>query len=227
MGIIKESIFGSNSIGVYIAINNDFLLVPKNADQEKINSIKKAFPENFPVNYMSLNQSALLGSYIALNSKGILLPTLILESEINQLKSFIKNIGLDLNITEIDSKDNALGNLILCNNKGAVISKELTPNVKIIQESLDVEVLILDYAGNRLPGSAGVTNSSGCCVHPMISDEEAEMISDILKVPVDVSTINMGDPFLRGGTIVNDYGGVFGKDSSGPELMRLTNMLKL
>jgi len=61
----------------------------------------------------------------------------------------------------------------------------------------------------------------------LVSDEEAKLISEVLKVPVDVCTINLGDPYVRAGAVVNSFGGIFGDNSSGPELMRLTQLLKL
>jgi len=88
-------------------------------------------------------------------------------------------------------------------------------------------LLILNYAGTHLSGSAGVTNNNGCLLHPLVSDEEAKLISEVLKVPVDVCTINLGDPYVRAGAVVNSFGGIFGDNSSGPELMRLTQLLKL
>lgn len=225
MGVKLESLFGNAAIGPYLSINNDFLLVPKITPEETFNSIKFAFSDDFPIYRVMCNQSALLGSYIVMNSAGILVPSLMLEEEIDELKLLINNS--DMNISVIESKDNAFGNLILCNNKGAIISRSLVKNISTIQDSLDVEVMILEYAGNRLPGSSGVANNFGCCVHPLVTDEDAELISDILKVPIDVCTINMGNPFIRSGAVVNDSGAIFGSHCSGSELMRLSMMLKL
>ena len=225
MGVKLESLFGNAAIGPYLSINNDFLLVPKITPDETFDSIKSAFSDDFSIYRVMCNQSALLGSYVVMNSAGILVPSLMLDEEIDELKFFTKD--LDMKISVIESKDNALGNLILCNNKGAIISRSLSKNISVIQETLDVEVTILEYAGNKLPGSSGVANNFGCCVHPLVNDAEAELISDILKVPIDVCTINMGNPFIRSGAVVNDSGAIFGSHSSGSELMRLSMMLKL
>ncbi len=227
MGILKEKIFGSVDLGVYMAINNNFLLIPTNTPEEKVHAYQKPFKdiENFSLYPITINQSSLLGVYTASNSKGILVPSITSDAETQELVNLCSSF--DMRLEQLDSRDNALGNLILCNNSGAVISNELSGNVKTIQDVLDVEVLILDFAQNKLPGSCGVANNSGCCVHPLISETEAEMISDVLKVPVDVSTINMGNPYVRAGSVANDFGGIFGFDSSGPELMRLSNVLNL
>jgi translation initiation factor 6 len=227
MGILKDKLFGSVELGVYMAINNHFLLIPMSTPKEKIKSFREPFSsiEDFSLYPITINQSSLLGVYISTNSNGLLVPSIISDSELKELNEFCGKY--DIRVEVIESKDNALGNLILCNNSGAIVSSELSGNLQEIQDVLDVEILLLDYAQNRLPGSCGVTNNHGCCVHPLVSDEEAEMISEVLKVPVDVSTINMGNPYVRAGTLANDYGAIFGYDSTGPELMRLTNQLNL
>lgn len=227
MGIVKEKLFGSVDLGVYMVLNNNFLLIPTNTPKEKINSFLKPFShiENFGVFLMTVNQSPLLGAYIASNSNGLLVPSIMSDPEFEELEEICTKYGITCKV--VDSKDNALGNLVLCNNNGAIISTELSGNVQEIQDILDVEVMILNYAKTRVPGSCGVANNKGCCVHPLITEEEAQMVCEILKVPVDVSTINMGNPYIRAGALVNDFGGIFGYDSSGPELMRLTNMLDL
>jgi translation initiation factor 6 len=227
MGILKDKLFGSVDLGVYMAINNYFLLVPLNTPKEKMKAFHQPFSsiDNFTLFPTTINQSSLLGVYISTNSNGLLVPSITSDSEIEEMRNFCAKY--DIRVEIIESKDNALGNLILCNDTGAIVSSELSGNIQQIQDVLDVEILLLDYAQNKLPGSCGVTNNRGCCVHPLVSEEEVEMISEVLKVPVDVSTINMGNPYVRAGALANDYGAIFGYDSTGPELMRLTNQLDL
>ncbi|MBD3353480.1 MAG: translation initiation factor IF-6 [Candidatus Lokiarchaeota archaeon] len=224
MGIIKETIFGYSSLGVYLTINNNFMLYPQGLSDTKIESYKTPFPKEFSLYPFSLNSSSLLGTYIVMNSRGIIVPEIILDSEMDALKDITDELGYNIGV--MSCHDNAFGNLILTNDKGAVISTLLKSQVKEVRDVLDVEVLILDYANSKYPGSAGLTNNSGCCVHPIVKEEEVEMIGDVLKVDIDVSTINLGNPFIHAGAVVNDYGGIFGRDSSGPEMMRLTNVLK-
>ena len=55
-----------------------------------------------------------------------------------------------------------------------------------------------------------------------------KLFLQFLKVDeTDVSTVNRGIPYLSSGAIVNDQSGIFGMASTGPELMRLTSVLKL
>lgn len=225
MGILKENLFGSPQIGVFMALNNKFLLYPPSTPSEKLSSFKKAFPKEFPCYSLMINHSVLLGAYIAMNSNGIIVPSVTLESEMEILKDIAKKH--EMNICELNSRDNAFGNLILVNDNGAIVSTELKKDQKKIQDALKVEVLCMDYAGVSIAGSSGIANNNGCCVHPLIDENDAEMIAKILKVPVDVSTINQGNPYVHSGAVVNDFGGIFGSDSTGPEMVRLTNMLKL
>jgi len=93
---------------------------------------------------------------------------------------------------------------------------------------LSVETVIFEFANSYLPGSISLANNNGCLVHPLSTDDEIEFISSILKVDeADVSTINRGIPYLSSGAIVNDKSGIFGINSTGPELMRITSVLQL
>ncbi|NVM38497.1 MAG: hypothetical protein HWN81_23095 [Candidatus Lokiarchaeota archaeon] len=132
------------------------------------------------------------------------------------------------NIGVLKSVDNAFGNLILCNDKGAIISSFLESYKSEIEDILNVETVIYEFADYYLPGSISLVNNYGCLVHPLSTDEQIEFISSILKVEeVDVSTVNRGVPYLSSGAIVNDKSGVFGTDCTGPEMMRITRVLHL
>jgi translation initiation factor 6 len=203
--------------------NNSYILYPPTL----IKPILKKFNSIFDVPFYSLtiNNSTLLGVYIASNKYGIIVPNIIRDDELDNLKSYVKESS---QIGVLKSIDNAFGNLILANDKGAIISSFLKDQRKEIEDILNVEVVIYEFADYYLPGSISLTNNNGCLVHPLSTDLEIEKISSILKVDeVDVSTINRGVPYLSSGALINDKSGIFGVDSTGPELMRLTSVLKL
>jgi len=159
------------------------------------------------------------------NRYGIIVPHIIRDDELEKLKSCFND---SVQITQLKSLDNAFGNLILCNDKGAIISSFLKDYKKQIEDILNVETVVFEFAGSYLPGSISLTNNKGCLVHPLANDDEIEIITSILKVEeTDVSTILRGIPYLSAGAIVNDNSGIFGADSTGPELMRLTSILQL
>ncbi len=223
MAIIKAQIFGRNLIGAFLAANNSYVLYPPTMIKPLLKKFKIIFEE--PFYPLTINNSNLLGIYSASNKYGIIVPHIIREDELNNLRSFVNK---SYNIGVLKSVDNAFGNLILCNDKGAIISSFLKNYRTEIEEILNVETVIYEFANFFLPGSISIANNNGCLVHPLSTDEEIEFISSILKVDeVDVSTINRGVPYLSSGAIVNDKSGIFGMNSTGPELMRLTSVLKL
>jgi translation initiation factor 6 len=222
MTILKAQVFGNSMIGVHLVANNKFVLFPPSLFKPTLEKFSTVFEESFYP--LTINNSRLLGVYTASNNNGIIVPNLIRDDELEKLKSYFNN---SYQIGVIKSMDNAYGNLILRNDKGAIISSLLKEHKKDIEDILSVETVVYEFAESHLPGSVSIANNNGCLVHPLTTDEEIEYVSSILKVETDVSTINRGIPYLSSGAIVNDKSGIFGQDSTGPEMMRLTNILKL
>lgn len=226
MSILKYQLYGKNSIGVYLTVNNSFGLYPSTLLDFAVKQIKNTFKE--PFFPLSINNSVLLGVYAVSNEHGIIVPHIIRDDELDRLTRYTKSIKEDYQIGIIKSIDNAFGNLILCNDKGAIISSLLKDYKQEFESILNVETEIFEFANNYLPGSIALANNSGCLVHPLATDEEIEHISSILKVKeIDVSTVNRGIPYLSSGATVNDFSGIFGLACTGPEMMRMTNILGL
>ena len=221
--ILKAQVFGSNLIGAYLVANNSFVLYPTTLLKNKFKEFKTAFDKPFIP--LTINNSILLGILSASNKYGIILPHIIKDDELDILKA---NLRDSIQIGILDALDNAFGNLILCNDKGAIISTFLKDYRTKIEDVLNVETVVYEFANSYLPGSISIANSYGCLVHPLTEDDEIDYISSVLKVEeTDVSTINRGLPYLSSGAIVNDNSGIFGAISTGPELMRLSNVLHL
>ena len=192
--------------------------------EEQINSIISQEYSDWKLIIRDDN-SNLLGVYMVSNKNGIIVPDIMRDDELGMLKS---NINGEKNIGIIKSIDNAFGNLILCNDKGAIISTFLRKNRTEIEDILNVETVVYEFAGSNLPGSISLANNHGCVVSPLTNDDEFEFIASVLKVDeIDVSTINRGVPYLSSGAVINDRSGIFGMDSTGPEMMRLSNVLNL
>jgi translation initiation factor 6 len=223
MAIIKLEILGRNTVGVFLEANNKFVLYPSNLPENTLRKLRPVF--EVPLHPLTINNSNLIGVYTASNKFGIILPEIMRDDELEKLKSYISKDGISH--AKMKALDNAFGNLILCNDKGAIISSLLKEKREEIEQILKVETVVYDFAGTVLPGSVGVANNNGCLVHPLSRDDEIDYISSVLKVETDVSTVNRGIPYLSSGVIVNDRAGVFGKDSTGPEMMRLTNVLNI
>lgn len=223
MAIIKSQVFGQSVIGVYLTANNSFILYPPTLLKPILKNFKTVFDEPFyPV---TINNSNLIGVYTTSNKYGIIVPHIIRDDELDYLKSSMTE---SIQIGILKSIDNAFGNLIICNDKGAIISSFLSNYRREIEDILNVETVVYEFANYNLPGSIALTNNNGCLVHPLSTDEEVEYIASVLRVDeVDVSTVNRGTPYLNSGAIVNDKSGIFGSECTGPELMRLSSVLDL
>ena len=223
MPILKEAIYGNQEVGTYLALNNDYFLYPQKINPKIVDFIKHSQPNIVTIETF-IAGSPVIGSFVAMNSYGMIVPDLITDDELELLQ---KNTKKEFQITSISLEDNAFGNLVLCNDKGAIISPKLEEARDIIEKALKVPTRVLRFADSDLAGSCGLANNSGVLVHPMITEEEAAIIEKTLKVEIDVSTVNCGSPYLGGGAIVNDSIAIFGQDSTGPELQRIMEILDL
>ena len=223
MPILKEAIYGNQEVGTYLALNNDYFFYPQKINPRIVEFIKQVRPDIVTIETF-IAGSPVIGSFVAMNSYGMIVPDLITDDELEILQ---KNTKKEFQITSISLEDNAFGNLVLCNDKGAIISPKLEEARDIIEKALKVPTRVLRFADSDLAGSCGLANNSGVLVHPLITEEEAAIIEKTLQVEIDVSTVNCGSPYLGGGAIVNDSIAIFGQDSTGPELQRIMEILDL
>jgi len=72
MDIIKYDVYRGPNIGVYIRVNDSFVLVPMGFAQTKAEKLGKYL--NAEVLYSSVANTRLLGALMVMNNNGILLP---------------------------------------------------------------------------------------------------------------------------------------------------------
>ncbi|MEM1597519.1 MAG: translation initiation factor IF-6 [Pyrobaculum sp.] len=211
-------VFGTSSVGVFLATNNNVTFVPPDVP-EKIDDVVRGTLKTAVARF-TVARSPLLGIFVVLNDNGILLPPLVLEEEVKLFKS------VGLNVEVVNTKYTAVSNLVLAGNKVALVSPLLEPAArKAVADALGVEVIVDTIAGNPLVGSLAVLNSRGVLVAPEATDDDLKKLAEYFKVRVDVGTVNKGRSFLRGGIVVNDHGALVGDETAGPELMRITQVL--
>lgn len=82
-----------------------------------------------------------------------------------------------------------------------------------------------EIAGLPYVGSLGVATNKGVLVHPLLKDSERKLLENMLKVPVDVGTVNCGVPYVGTGLIGNRHAVVAGSLTTGPEMFIIGNAL--
>ncbi|MFA6805383.1 MAG: translation initiation factor eIF-6, partial [Candidatus Methanomethylophilaceae archaeon] len=76
-------------------------------------------------------------------------------------------------------------------------------------------------------GSVCVATNKGCICHPDTTDEELEVISDILKVEAKRASVNHGVKYLGAGILANSKGALIGDDTTPIEMGKIEDGLNL
>jgi len=219
LAIYLSNIVGSASIGVYSFANDKIVIIPKMVPLKKAE--RTAGWLKVKLVHTCIGGSVLAGALACANSNGILLPNSIREEELAVIKSSFEG-----NITVMKTKKTAYGNLVLTNDKGAIVDPRIkTAQIKLISETLGVEVVTGEISGLPYVGSLAVATNKGILAHPMLKDEERNILESVFKVPVEVGTINCGIPYVGTGLVGNTNAAVAGSMTTGPEMFIIGNAL--
>jgi len=221
LAISLLDIRGSPNIGVYTLTTDLYTVLPIEVSEAKKETIKKFL--NTEIIYTSIGDSTLLGVLSRANSNGVLVPYYTHDEEIEKIRK-----AVDVNVVKMDCNKTALGNLVLANDRGVVVDPELTEEkgvVKQIEDALGVEVVQGTIVGLPYVGSLAVATNKGVLTHPMLREDERKLLEDVLKVPVEVGTVNRGVPFVASGLMANSFGVLAGFITTGPEIVMLSQSL--
>jgi translation initiation factor 6 len=216
MDIIKYDVYRGPNLGVYIAVNDKIGLVPMGFAKTKADKLAEYL--DIEIYSTAIANTRLIGALSVMNNKGILLPTTAYQNEYDFLKE-----ATDLEVGVLDTKFNALGNVICVNDKGAVVSPWLSKeDCQTISDVLGVEVIQKKIAGFNQVGSVMVANDSGAAIHPEANEEDMKTFANLLGVKIEQSSINNGIPYVASGVLANNHSLVVGSLTTGPEIMMLT-----
>ncbi len=213
----KAGFYGDVNIGLFGAACDKFTVVPD--ESLKVDVLK------VPTIISSISSTQLIGLFLAVNSAGIVFPKIVEKNEVRRIISSLEERGIEVEHTVLKSRYTALGNLIVCNDKGAVISEFLKDWRKSIENVLDVEVVVGRIAESKLPGSFCVATNKGFLLSNSGSEEDYELLKDVLKVDGDIGSVNFGSMFVRSGIIANSNGYVVGELTTGVEMSRIDEAL--
>jgi translation initiation factor 6 len=217
--IYLSSLGGSVSIGVYSIATDTVVIVPKWFPIRRAEDY--AHWLRVKLVHATIGGSVLAGALTCANSNGILLPNFVRQEELEALKPVFKG-----NITIMETKKTAYGNLVLANDHGALVDPRLKEHeVRQISDGLGVEAVAGEIAGIPYVGSLAVATNKGALAHPLLKDSERKLLEDTLKVPVDVGTVNCGTPYVGTGLVCNSHSAIVGSLTTGPEMFIIGNAL--
>jgi translation initiation factor 6 len=218
MHILKTDINGNPNIGLYGFATNKYCFLGEEVSQELADKISKIL--NVPCFKLNIAGTSLLGVFLVGNDENLLIPKIAFPWEIEKIDKISKEIGFKYHI--IETELTALGNNIICNNNACLINPEFNDNVKKqITNALNLQIKEGKIADLPTVGSLAVLNKKGCAIHRDAEQFEIDFINSLLKTDCETATINMGNPFIKSGVIVNDNGFIVGNLSGGPEITYL------
>ncbi len=213
MAISLLGFLGTASIGVYSLATEEIAIVPPKTSEAKVKRLEECL--HVKVLKTLIGESVLIGALTSANSNGIVFPHYVAEEEV----STVRSLAPDLNVAVMETKRTAYGNMVLANDNGAVADPRLTgKDLTNTTDALGVEVASSEIAGLPYVGSLATATNKGVLTHPLLKEEEQRLLRDVLKVPVDVGTVNCGIPYVGTGLIANSHGAVAGYVTTGPEL---------
>lgn len=222
MGIYKYDIYKSPNLGLFCRANNTTLILPFGFAETKMTKLR-SYLEVENVIFTSIGGTRLIGATAVMNNKGILLSSFSSDEEIEVMKRFTQ-----LNVERLSSRFTAVGNLILANDNGALVSPIFKGEIdKQVQDVLGVPVITCTVAGYYQIGSMIVATDTGAAVHPKASEEELATITKTLKVETEPVTVNGGIPYLSSGLLANSKSVIVGSLTSGPELIMISRAFKV
>ena len=160
MDIIKYDVYSGPNIGIFTSVNDKFLFVPNGFAKTKAENLAHYLQTEYLMTPVA--NTRLLGILMVLNNHGILLPGTSSPEEIANLQKCT-----DLNVKKLDTKHNALGNLICVNYKVGIVSPIIEKEfIKEIADVLDIEVIQKKVAGFHQVGAVMKANNLAGVIHP-------------------------------------------------------------
>jgi translation initiation factor 6 len=216
MPIALSDIFGDPNVGIFSFANEKLAVLPAGVSQKKLATYEQALGvEAYGV---GIADSRLVGIYAVGNSNSLLVPYITTEDELKMLES------TGVNVVVVEEKRTALGNVILCNDYGAVLDPRLKPSTtEAVENALKVPVATSTIGGLPQIGSLATASNKGVLANPIIRDSEKKQIAETLNVEVHSGTVNAGVPYPRSGVVVNSKGAIVGSNTLGAELIAVSN----
>lgn len=221
---LQTDFLGDHNIGLFARSSDRFCVAGHHLTEKRVSELEKVL--GVDVVQLSVANSEIVGIFCAMNSNGIVVPHIATSSEVKFFRSLAEERGISFGM--LKSNFTALGNLILCNDKGAVVSELFTEKEKKnISNFLGVDAEYGSVAGLKSVGSCGIATNRGCVLHRDASEDELNNFQKTLGVDTDVGTANFGSPFLGSCAIANSNGLVAGGSTTGPEITRMMETLEL
>lgn len=220
MPVVLSDVFGDPNVGIFSFANEKLAILPAGVGPKKLAGFRQAL--GVEAYAIGIADSRLVGIYVTGNSNSIIVPYITADPELKMLEA--TGVGVEV----LYERRTALGNVVLCNDYGAVLDPRLkAPTVEAINKVLQVPVSTATIGGLPHVGALATASNSGVLANPVIVESEMRKISKALGVPVEKGTVNSGVPYPKCGIVVNSRGAVVGSSTLGAELLALSRVFQM
>lgn len=211
--------FGNPNVGVYVRATSTHLFVPPGITPQNVKDLEEAL--GLKAIEATIGGSPLVGSLVAANKNGAVVADFATDDEMRVFeKAGLRVLRLE------QSRLNAAGNNVLCNDHGAIVHPDLpAKSAASVAEALGVEVERAAIAGLPTVGTAAAATNKGVLAHPLASDAELAFLKKALHAPARIGTVNHGHGLVGAGIAANQNGVAAGSRTTGIELGRIDEAL--
>lgn len=214
MGIYPTEFFGSSTLGLSGVCSENMCYLPKELPKHQVQKIAESLEA--PIRKVSFYNSSLLGLFSATNSRYLFVPEIISEEE-------LKDVGKE--VITLPGQFTTIGNLILCNDKGCILSPYLSRKRVFFQKELGLKTIASTISDLPFPGVfAYVTNKAGI-VHQRCRDSELDVLEKTLGVPF--KRCEFYDGFPGAEILANSKGLIVPRLIRGQEMAEIQEGLKI
>ena len=224
MALVQKDLFNSPYAGVFCATNDNLTLVPPGIPEDDMEELSEALGTKLEI--ITLGGSRVLGTLIAMNNSGILVSNIVTDLELEKFSKISKSHNIGFGV--LPDRSNAIGNNFLVNDSGGFSNERLGKRAKDKAEDI-LKVNLVSQSINDMDtlGMIGCITNKGGLYHPDISSSEKEKMEEVFQIELMEGTVNFGLPLVGAGIVANSNGAVCGRQSTGVELGRMEEALKL
>ena len=224
MALVQKDLFNSPYAGVFCATNDNLTLVPPGIPEDDMEELSEALGTRLEI--ITLGGSRVLGTLIAMNNSGILVSNIVTDLELEKFSKISKSYNISFGV--LPDRSNAIGNNFLVNDSGGFSNERLGKRAKDKAEDI-LKVSLVSQSINDMDtlGMIGCITNKGGLYHPDISSSEKEKMEEVFQIELMEGTVNFGLPLVGAGIVANSNGAICGRQSTGVELGRMEEALKL
>lgn len=214
----------SSEIGAYCLLTNTYALVPY-CNDSFIQHFSINLPETLPIIQTNVANTSIIGRMCVGNTHGIIFPSTITEKE---LKTITNQLPEEVEVATTDDPFSALGNVISCNDKIALVNPSLdSATIEMIQDTLMVEAIPISVGSEGLVGTYTKFTNKGGIVFSNIPAELNEQLSSHLGFELVTTYVNRGSNLVAAGVCANDYALICGMDTTALEISNISRAFRI